>query len=80
MTSPDLVQRAQGILLLGVFLKITPFAKDRGMGQEQLMGGVEKVLRKYFGKRGEEVVQNNLTCVKRGYTEVVELSQNILAN
>ncbi|OFZ54868.1 MAG: pyruvate ferredoxin oxidoreductase [Bdellovibrionales bacterium RIFOXYC1_FULL_54_43] len=80
VTSPDLVQRAQGILLLGVFLKITPFAKDRGMGQEQLMGGVEKVLRKYFGKRGEEVVQNNLTCVKRGYTEVVELSQNILAN
>ena len=33
-----------------------------------------KALRKYFGKRGEQVVQDNLTCVKRGYGEMQEIS------
>ena len=37
------------------------------MADEQVYGGVEKALRKYFGKRGDRVVQDNVTCVKRGY-------------
>ena len=37
------------------------------MTDEQVYAGVEKALRKYFGKRGEQVVQDNLNCVKRGY-------------
>ena len=37
------------------------------MTDEQVYAGVEKALRKYFGKRGDQVVQDNLTCVKRGY-------------
>jgi Pyruvate/2-oxoacid:ferredoxin oxidoreductase gamma subunit len=31
---------------------------------------IEKSLQKYFGKRGEQVVADNLTCVRRGYEEV----------
>ena len=31
------------------------------MTDEQVYAGVEKALRKYFGKRGEQVVQDNLT-------------------
>ncbi|OFZ17820.1 MAG: pyruvate ferredoxin oxidoreductase [Bdellovibrionales bacterium GWB1_55_8] len=80
VTSAELLQRTQGILLLGVFLKVTPFAAERKMNQQQLMDGVEKVLRKYFGKRGEEVVQNNLTCVRRGYEEVLRLSDELIAS
>ena len=34
---------------------------------------MEKALRKYFGKRGDRVVQDNLTCVKRGYSEMKEI-------
>ena len=40
------------------------------MTDEQVYAGVEKALRKYFGKRGDQVVQDNLTCVKRGYNEM----------
>ena len=40
------------------------------MTDEQVYAGVEKALRKYFGKRGDRVVQDNLTCVKRGYSEM----------
>ena len=40
------------------------------MTDEQVYAGVEKALRKYFGKRGERVVKDNLNCVKRGYQEL----------
>ena len=76
----DLEMRMQGIVLLGAFLKLTPYAKNSGMSDEQVMGGVEKALRKYFGKRGEQVVQDNLTCVRRGYREMQEISRSIIGD
>jgi pyruvate-ferredoxin/flavodoxin oxidoreductase len=74
----DLEMRMQGIVLLGAFLKLTPYAADSGMGDEEVYAGVEKALRKYFGKRGEQVVQDNLTCVKRGYSEMQEIPQDLI--
>tara|TARA_B100000959_G_scaffold70517_1_gene74669 strand:+ start:10618 stop:12543 length:1926 start_codon:yes stop_codon:yes gene_type:complete len=67
-TSSDLIVRMQGIVLLGIFLRSTPLAE--GVSGDALFPIVEKSLRKYFGKRGERVVQENLACVRRGYEEV----------
>ena len=69
----DLQMRMQGIVLLGAFLKLTPYAQLSKMNDEQVYAGVEKALRKYFGKRGDRVVQDNLNCVKRGYSEMKEI-------
>ena len=77
-SEPDLEMRMQGIVLLGAFLKLTPYAKELNMSDEQVYEGVEKALRKYFGKRGERVVQDNLTCVKRGYSEMQEVPQEMI--
>ena len=74
----DLEMRMQGIVLLGVFLKLTPYAEQSEMKDDEVYEGVEKALRKYFGKRGEQVVQDNLTCVKRGYSEVLEVPREIM--
>ncbi|MBP8293314.1 MAG: 2-oxoacid:acceptor oxidoreductase family protein [Caldilineaceae bacterium] len=74
----DLQVRMQGIVLLGVFLKATPFLRERSLSQDELMDGVEKSLRKYFGKRSEQVVQDNLTAVRRGYSEVLEIPRAII--
>ena len=52
--------------------------KESGISDEQVMAGVEKALRKYFGKRGERVVQDNMTCVTRGYKEVTEVPQEMI--
>ncbi|MAD51452.1 MAG: pyruvate ferredoxin oxidoreductase [Candidatus Marinimicrobia bacterium] len=73
----DLIQRMQGIVLLGIFLKATPFLERSGISEDELMQGVEKSLRKYFGKRGEQVVQDNLNAVKRGFNEVFEIKQEV---
>ena len=74
----DLEMRMQGIVLLGAFLKLTPFSEASEMSDKEVYEGVEKALRKYFGKRGEQVVQDNLTCVKRGYEEMQEVPQDII--
>ena len=74
----DLEMHMQGIVLLGALLKLTPYAAESGMTDEQVYEGVEKALRKYFGKRGEQVVQDNLTCVKRGYREMQEIPREVM--
>ncbi len=74
----DLIQRMQGIVLLGIFLRITPFQAELLLSDEQVFKGVEKALRKYFGKRGERVVQDNLKAVQRGYTEVIEVPREVM--
>jgi pyruvate-ferredoxin/flavodoxin oxidoreductase len=79
-SEPDLQMRMQGIVLLGAFLKLTPYAKDANMSDEQVYAGVEKALRKYFGKRGEQVVKDNMTCIKRGYGEMKEIPQDVMAS
>jgi pyruvate-ferredoxin/flavodoxin oxidoreductase len=74
----DLVQRMQGIVLLGIFLRITPFQAELALSEEQIFAGAEKSLRKYFGKRGERVVQDNLKAVQRGYREVLEVPREVM--
>ncbi|MFQ5849552.1 MAG: 2-oxoacid:acceptor oxidoreductase family protein [Candidatus Binatia bacterium] len=73
-TRPELVQRMQGVVLLGVFLRVAPFVQQRGLSEEEVYAAVERSLRKFFGKQGEQVVQDNLKAVKRGHKEVIELA------
>ena len=61
----ELGQRMQGIVLLGVFLRVAPFVEERGLSDAEVDAAVEKSLRKFFGKRGEKVVQENLQAVRR---------------
>jgi len=77
-SEPDLQMRMQGIVLLGAFLRLTPYARESNMTDDQVYAGVEKALRKYFGKRGDRVVQDNLDCVKRGYGEMKEIPPTII--
>ncbi len=77
-SEPDLQMRMQGIVLLGAFLRLTPYARDAGMTDEQVYAGVEKAIRKYFGKRGSQVVQENMTCIKRGYSEMQEVPATVI--
>jgi pyruvate-ferredoxin/flavodoxin oxidoreductase len=77
-SEPDLQMRMQGIVLLGAFLRLTPYSKQAEMSDEQVYAGVEKALRKYFGKRGEQVVQDNMTCIKRGYGEMKEIPAAVI--
>jgi pyruvate-ferredoxin/flavodoxin oxidoreductase len=74
--TPDLQQRMQGILLLGIYLKIAPFAK--GMSEEKLFEKLKGVLGKYFGRRGDAVIEANLKAAKRGFESVHEVPADII--
>ena len=73
-TRPELIQRMQGIVLLGVFLRVTPFSERFNMDKKSLMEGVEKSIRKYFGKKGEQIVLDNLKAVSMGYENVISVN------
>jgi pyruvate-ferredoxin/flavodoxin oxidoreductase len=75
---PSLIQRFQGVVLLGVFLKVTPFKEQAKMSDEDLFKQVEAPLRKFFGKKGEAVVQDNLQAVRRAYERVFEVPREIM--
>lgn len=72
----DLQQRMQGILLLGIYLKVAPFAK--GIAEDKLFEKLKGVLGKYFGRRGEAVIEANLGAAKRGFEGVQEISADII--
>jgi pyruvate-ferredoxin/flavodoxin oxidoreductase len=78
-TDADLQQRMQGVCLVGIFIRVTPFASRAGMGDDQVLTSVEKYIRKYFGKRGEHVVQENLKCVREGLKSVMEIPWNVIS-
>ena len=78
-SDPQLAQRMQGIVLLGSFLRVAPFVAARGLSDPAVYAAVEKSLRKFFGKRGEQVVQENLLAVKRGRNEAFEIPAEIVS-
>ena len=71
---PDLVIRMQGIALVGVFLRLTPFAARAGLEGEELMREVRKRLQRFFGKRGERVVDANLALIREAYEGVIDVN------
>jgi len=77
-SSPDLLTRMQGVVLLGVFLKVAPFMAERGLSEDDLFASVEKTLRKYFGRRGEKVIQDNMAAVTHGYRDVQHIDKDIM--
>lgn len=78
-STPDLALRFQGVVLLGVFLRVAPFVRERGYTEARLFEGVEQALQKYFGRRGEKVVRDNLAAARRGYSELKELDLGAVA-
>ncbi len=70
----DLQMRMQGIALLGAFLRLTPFAERAGLDEDALFAKLRRTLEKYFGKRGTQVVDDNLAAARRGYHEVEEVA------
>ncbi|MBS11256.1 MAG: pyruvate ferredoxin oxidoreductase [Gemmatimonadetes bacterium] len=76
--TPDLEQRFQGIVLLGIFLRHTPFQSDLDLSDDELFVKVEEAVRKYWGRKGEDVVESNLKAIRRGFDEVFEISRDLI--
>ncbi len=71
---PDLVLRMQGIALVGVFLRVSPFASAAGLDRAALLAAVGERLGRFFGKRGRAVVDANLELVAAAYDGLIDVS------
>ncbi|HJT64094.1 MAG TPA: 2-oxoacid:acceptor oxidoreductase family protein, partial [Candidatus Limnocylindria bacterium] len=71
---PELEVRMQGVALVGVFLRITPFAGQTGLERSQLLAAVEERLGRFFGKRGAVTLAANLAVITAAYDSVVNVT------
>jgi pyruvate-ferredoxin/flavodoxin oxidoreductase len=75
----DLEIRMQGVALVGVFLKVSPFAERAGLDRPALMTAVRENLKRFFGKRGTSVVDANLAVIQGAYDGVIDVTAAITA-
>jgi pyruvate-ferredoxin/flavodoxin oxidoreductase len=71
---PDLEVRMQGVALVGVFLRLAPFAARAGLDRDALLAAVRPGLARFFGKRGSAVVDANLKVIAEAYDHVIEVT------
>jgi pyruvate-ferredoxin/flavodoxin oxidoreductase len=72
--TPDLLIRMQGVAMVGVFLRVSPFAARAGMDRDTLLSAVKDRLARFFGKRGGAVVDANLAVIEAAYDGLIDVS------
>jgi pyruvate-ferredoxin/flavodoxin oxidoreductase len=71
---PELALRMQGVALVGVFLRVSPFAANAGYGRDELLAEVRTRLGRFYGKRGEAVVAANLELIAEAYDNAIDVT------
>ncbi|MDP3038154.1 MAG: 2-oxoacid:acceptor oxidoreductase family protein, partial [Rhodocyclaceae bacterium] len=70
----ELQLRMQGIVFQGAFFAASPLMQNAGLSEETLFAAIEAQLQSKFGGKGARVVQDNLRVVRRGFTELTEIT------
>jgi pyruvate-ferredoxin/flavodoxin oxidoreductase len=73
-TDTELQLRMQGIAFQGAFFAASPLAEQAGLGDEKLLQAIRSQLEHKFGAKGARVVEDNVRVVKRGFDQVVEIT------
>ncbi len=72
--TPELELRMQGNVFQGAFFAASPVVAQAGLTEERLFRAIEAQLESKFGEKGKAVVESNLRVVRRGFTELVEIT------
>ena len=74
---PDLILRLQGVALVGAFLRMTTFATDAGLDRDAMLAAVGARLRRFYGKRGDDVLAANLAMVASAFDDLIDVHDGI---
>jgi pyruvate-ferredoxin/flavodoxin oxidoreductase len=74
---PELEIRMQGVALVGVFLRVAPFAERAGLDRAQLLEAVGTQLGRFFGKRGTSVIEANLAVIAEAWDGLIDVTAEI---
>jgi len=72
-SDPELRFRMQGAAFQGAFFRASPLMEREQLHEEKLFEGIRGQLKKSFGHRGQQVVEDNFRVIRRGFDEVREL-------
>lgn len=67
----ELRYRMQGAAFMGAFFHASPLLAREGMSEASVFEGIRTQLQKKFGKKGAQVVDDNLRVIRRGFDELV---------
>ena len=71
----ELQLRMQGIAFQGAFFAASPTMANAGLTEDALFTAIEAQLQSKFGGKGARVVADNLRVVRRGFTELTEITE-----
>jgi len=60
-----------------VFLRVAPFSVQSGLDRGALMAAVGERLGRFFGKRGDAVLDANLALVGDAYDQLIDVTAGI---
>jgi pyruvate-ferredoxin/flavodoxin oxidoreductase len=66
--------RMQGAAFMGAFFATSPLLAREGVSEKTVFEGIRKQLSKKFKSKGEQVVEDNLRVIRRGFDEVREVT------
>jgi pyruvate-ferredoxin/flavodoxin oxidoreductase len=72
--SSELQLRMQGNAFQGAFFAASPVMKNAGLTEDKLFKAIEDQLQYKFGTKGKRIVDDNLRVVRRGFTELHEIT------
>ncbi len=74
----ELQFRMQGNSFQGAFFAASPLMERSNLDEQGLFSAIEAQLRDKFGDKGASIVEDNLRVVRRGFDEVVEITEKTL--
>ena len=76
-TNPELQLRMQGIAFQGAFFATSPLLEKHDLSEDKLLEAIKNQLQEKFGSKGARVVEDNIRVVRRGFEEVVEVTEKV---
>ncbi len=70
----ELQFRMQGIAFQGAFFACSPVMANANLSEEKLFKAIRDQIEKKFGSKGARVVEDNVRVVRRGFDQIVEIT------
>jgi pyruvate-ferredoxin/flavodoxin oxidoreductase len=73
-SDPELQFRMQGAVFQGAFFAASPLMERENLSEKDLFEAIKSQLQKKFGHKGQNVVDDNVRVISRGYEEVQQIA------
>ena len=77
-SNPELQFRMQGNAFQGAFFKASPLLERGTLTEESLFEAIHQQLQYKFGHKGANVVEDNIRVVRRGFEELIEITEKVV--